>query len=360
MMECALWNILRRAVAAGASDVHLDGMAPPVVRLQGELRPLELFPSAAARNPETWPAAPRPAGLKIAEAAEAIQKEWQTEELFRPVLSERHRAQLRERGECDLACQLPEGQRFRVNLFRSGGTLSASIRVIPDTLPTCEILGLPEAVRKFAALSRGLVLITGATGSGKSTTLAAILNEINTTRRVHILTLEDPVEYRFPPDRSLIHQREVGQDTRSFASGLRAALREDPDVIMVGELRDEETIATALTAAETGHLVFGTLHTAGAVDTVHRILDVFPDREQQIRAQLAASLAAVVSQKLLPRRDGKGRVGAYEVLIMTAALRNLIREGHTQQIRSFMQTGSRLGMQTMEQAVEMLQRTGKI
>lgn len=227
MMECALWNILRRAVAAGASDVHLDGMAPPVVRLQGELRPLELFPSAAARNPETWPAAPRPAGLKIAEAAEAIQKEWQTEELFRPVLSERHRAQLRERGECDLACQLPEGQRFRVNLFRSGGTLSASIRVIPDTLPTCEILGLPEAVRKFAALSRGLVLITGATGSGKSTTLAAILNEINTTRRVHILTLEDPVEYRFPPDRSLIHQREVGQDTRSFASGLRAALRED-------------------------------------------------------------------------------------------------------------------------------------
>lgn len=186
------------------------------------------------------------------------------------------------------------------------------------------------------------------------------MNEINTTRRVHILTLEDPVEYRFPPDRSLIHQREVGQDTRSFASGLRAALREDPDVIMVGELRDEETIATALTAAETGHLVFGTLHTAGAVDTVHRILDVFPDREQQIRAQLAASLAAVVSQKLLPRRDGKGRVGAYEVLIMTAALRNLIREGHTQQIRSFMQTGSRLGMQTMEQAVEMLQRTGKI
>lgn len=359
MMDCALWNILRRAVAAGASDVHLDGTFPPVVRLQGELRPLEPHPPEA-HNPETRPAAPCPEGLKIAEAAQGRKEDWQMEELFRPVLSERHCAQLQEKGECDLACQLPEGQRFRINLFRNGGSLSASIRVIPDTVPVCETLGLPASVRAFATLARGLVLITGATGSGKSTTLAAILNEINTTRRVHILTLEDPVEYRFTPVCSLIHQREVGRDTCSFASGLRAALREDPDVIMVGELRDEETMATALTAAETGHLVFGTLHTAGAVDTVHRILDVFPDREQQIRAQLAASLAAVVSQKLLPRRDGRGRVGAYEVLIMTAALRNLIREGHTQQIRSFMQTGSRLGMQTMEQAVEMLQRTGKI
>lgn len=204
--------------------------------------------------------------------------------------------------------------------------------------------------------SYGLVLVTGPTGSGKTTTLYATLAELNQPEK-NIITLEDPVEYRMEGISQVAVNRKAGL---TFVTGLRSILRQDPDVIMVGELRDEETMATALTAAETGHLVFGTLHTAGAVDTVHRILDVFPDREQQIRAQLAASLAAVVSQKLLPRRDGRGRVGAYEVLIMTAALRNLIREGHTQQIRSFMQTGSRLGMQTMEQAVEMLQRTGKI
>ena len=327
-MDNALWSLLRQAAAIDASALHLCGDGPPRVRLLGDLRPLP-------RDNPAWRA---------------------SEELFRPVLADWHRERLRTDGECDLACQLPEGKRFRVHLFRSGGTLAASIRLIPGAVPTCEGLGLPPVICSFAEWTQGLVLFVGATGSGKSTTLAAILGEINRTRPVHILTLEDPVEYRFQPDRSLIHQREVGQDTHSFASGLRAALREDPDVIMVGELRDEETIATALTAAETGHLVFGTLHTSGAVEAIHRILDVFPDRLRQIQSQLAVSLAAVVSQRLLRRRDGTGRVGAYEILIMTDAMRNLVREGRMEQMRNFMQTGSRLGMQTMEQALATLRR----
>ncbi|MGI6263505.1 MAG: type IV pilus twitching motility protein PilT [Succiniclasticum sp.] len=332
MMECPLWFLLRQAVEAGASDLHLCGDEPPRIRCLGVLQPLQ------QENP-AWLA---------------------SEELFRPVLTEQHRQRLRKDGECDLACQLPEGQRFRIHLFRSGGTLAASIRLIPSVVPTCEGLGLPPVIRSFAEQTQGLILITGATGSGKSTTLAAILDEINRTRPVHILTLEDPVEYRFRPDKSLIHQREVGRDTRSFASGLRAALREDPDVIMVGELRDEETMATALTAAETGHLVLGTLHTSGAIDAVHRVLDAFPDRSRQVQTQLAASLSAVVSQRLLRRRDGTGRIGAYEILVMTDAMRHLVREGRTEQMRNFMQTGSRLGMQTLEQDLAALRRKALI
>ena len=238
--------------------------------------------------------------------------------------------------------------------------LDAAVRIIPNSIPTCSGLGLPEALRKLSELKSGLVLLTGVTGSGKSTTLAAIVNEINRHRAVHILTLEDPVEYRFASDRSLIHQREIGSDTVDFASGLRAALREDPDVIVVGELRDLETISIVVTAAETGHLVLSTLHTRSAVETVDRIIDVFPEQQQrQIRVQLAGCLQAVVSQQLLPDKRG-GRTAAFEIMIVTPALRNLIREGKTQQMGSYLQTGGQYGMQTMEAALEELKRRGRV
>ena len=280
--------------------------------------------------------------------------------LFEPILPEKQRIMLKDKGECDFAYALSSGHRFRINLYRSMEGLEAAVRIIPREVPSCKELGMPEVIQKLAELKSGLVLITGVTGSGKSTTLAAIVNEINRNRAVHVLTLEDPVEYMFVSDKSLIHQREIGRDTNSFVTGLRAALREDPDVVCVGELRDLETIAIAVTAAETGHLVFATLHTRGAAETVNRIIDVFPEQQQQqIRIQLAGSLQAVVSQQLLPNRQG-GRTAAFEIMIVTPALRNLIREGKTQQMESYIQTGSQYGMQTMEAAVEKLKKTGKI
>ncbi|SFE79332.1 type IV pilus twitching motility protein PilT [Succiniclasticum ruminis] len=328
-MNCRIDEILLKAAEMNASDLHISEGGSVIVRIAGTL---------------TKP------GSVLSDVFS----------LFEPVLPGKQRVALKQYGECDFAYALPSGQRFRINLYRSMEGLDAAVRIIPNSIPTCSGLGLPEALRKLSELKSGLVLLTGVTGSGKSTTLAAIVNEINRHRAVHILTLEDPVEYRFASDRSLIHQREIGSDTVDFASGLRAALREDPDVIVVGELRDLETISIVVTAAETGHLVLSTLHTRSAVETVDRIIDVFPEQQQrQIRVQLAGCLQAVVSQQLLPDKRG-GRTAAFEIMIVTPALRNLIREGKTQQMGSYLQTGGQYGMQTMEAALEELKRRGRV
>ena len=360
--------LLLQVAELQASDLHICEGGPPVIRIGGELRRLEgRLPSESgklyfAQEAEgAYRGSSSDLSYTVAEQPSLFSdREHKVHALFAPILPEKQRIALRDKGECDFAWALASGHRFRINLYQSMDGLAAAVRIIPKEVPTCAGLGLPDAVRKLAELRSGLVLLTGVTGSGKSTTLAAIINEINRNRAVHILTLEDPVEYRFVSARSLIHQREVGQDTDSFLSGLRAALREDPDVIAVGELRDLETIAIAVTAAETGHLVFATLHTRGTAETVNRIIDVFPEQQQpQIRIQLAGSLQAVISQQLLPDRQG-GRTAAFEIMVVTPALRNLIREGRTQQIESYIQTGSRYGMQTMEAAVGKLLREGKI
>ena len=263
-------------------------------------------------------------------------------------------------GEIDMAVTV-SNVRCRVNLFRQQGHYSAAIRLLKDKIPELETLGLPDVVKEFTQYKQGLVLITGETGSGKSTTLAAILNTINHTKSLHILTLEDPVEYIYQPEKCIINQREIGKDTMSFAAGLRAALREDPDVILVGEMRDLDTIQTALTAAETGHLVFGTVHTNSAADSIDRIVDVFPaERQQQIRLQLSMTLKAVLSQQLLPRKNQQGRVLACEVMKTDDAIRNLIREGKTPQIQNAIQTTGSIGNILMERAVQNLYRNGTI
>ena len=262
-------------------------------------------------------------------------------------------------GEADLALTIA-GVRCRLNLFRQQGGWSAAIRLLNEHIPDLSELGLPKVVSDFPAYSQGLVLITGETGSGKSTTLAAILNQINRQEAKHILTLEDPIEYIYTPDRCVINQREVGKDTQSFAAGLRAALREDPDVILVGEMRDLETIETALTAAETGHLVFGTVHTNSAADSIDRMVDVFPaQRQQQIRLQLSMTLKAVLSQQLLPRAGG-GRVLACEVMKVDGAIRNLIREGKTPQIANAIQTTGAAGNILMDRCLQNLRTAGVI
>ena len=323
-------DYLAAARRDGASDIHLVCGLPPRYRVDGALRDLEDRPLGAEECLET---------------ARALAGE--------------DFPRLEETGELDLAATL-SGVRCRLNLFRQQGTWSAAIRLLSDRIPALEDLGLPPAVPGFLEFSRGLVLITGETGSGKSTTLAALLQRINETRRLHILTLEDPVEYLYPAGLCTINQREVGRDTASFAAGLRAALREDPDVILVGEMRDLDTIQTALTAAETGHLVFATVHTQSAADSVDRIVDVFPgERQRQTRLQLSMTLRAVLSQQLLPRKGG-GRVLACEVMRTDTAIRNLIREGKTPQIRNAIQTTGAIGNILMERAVQNLYQSGAI
>jgi len=359
-------KLLEKAAQLQASDLHISEKGKDFVRIHGELKVLDdLVPwtlekydrfhgSVEGKGTRSFP-------FSVAEAQSLFPgSECKMMQLFRPILPEKQRFLLRDKGECDFAYSLPSGHRFRINLYRSMGDVNAAIRIIPETVPSCQELQLPEAVERLSSLKSGLVLITGVTGSGKSTTMAAILNEINLNRAVHILTLEDPVEYKFIPVKSMIHQREIGNDSENFPASLRAALREDPDVIMVGELRDLETIATAVTAAETGHLVFSTLHTRNASETINRITDVFPEQQQrQIRIQLAGSLQAVISQQLLPVREG-GRIAAFEIMIVTPALRNLIREGKTQQMDSYIQTGGQYGMQTMDNAIDRLRRGGKL
>ena len=331
-MELA--DLLRTAVEKGASDLHLTAGRPPVLRINGELNFIENQPVLTKEN------------IPI---------------LLEPMLTDERRGELERNGQVDFSYGLPGLGRFRVNVFHQRSTVSAVMRLIPHEIPTFERLGLPEVVKDFTEKTRGMGLITGPTGSGKSTTLASLIDIINTNRSCHIITLEDPIEYLHNHKRSLINQREIGTDTVSFAGALRAALREDPDVILVGEMRDFETIQTALTAAETGHLVFATLHTNDATQTVDRIIDVFPPHQQaQIRIQLSLTLQGIVSQQLLPRADIPGRVLACEVLVATSAVRNIIREGKTYQLPTVMQTGGKLGMQTMDSSLRDLYRPRKI
>lgn len=321
---------VERARKDGASDVHLVRGLKPRYRVDGSIREMgdELLTAEDCAR-----AAGELAGDQLRQA-ETV-------------------------GELDLARTIA-GIRCRVNLFRQQEAWSAAIRLLNDHIPELSELGLPKVVGEFPGYSQGIVLITGVTGSGKSTTLAAMLNQINNREAKHILTLEDPIEYVYTPNRCVINQREIGRDTRSFASGLRAALREDPDVILVGEMRDLETIETALTAAETGHLVFGTVHTNSAADSVDRIVDVFPaERQQQIRLQLSMTLKAVLSQQLLPRVGG-GRVLACEVMKTDGAIRNLIREGKTPQIANSIQTTGAVGNILMDKALNALYAAGTI
>lgn len=263
-------------------------------------------------------------------------------------------------GELDGARTFEDGTRVRINLFRQQGHISAALRLLHATFPELQSLGLPPAVSGFPGLRRGIILVTGQTGSGKSTTLAAVLDEINHTRAAHIITLEDPIEYVYTPDRCIINQREIGVDTHSYTDGLRAALREDPDVILIGEMRDLDTIDTALTAAETGHLVFATLHTGSAADAIDRIVQVFPaGRQQQIRMQLSMTLQAVLSQQLLPDRQG-GRIAACELMMVTPAIRNLIREGKTPQIANALATSAAEGSVTMDASLVRLFKAKRI
>jgi len=327
-------QVLELALASGSSDLHLTAGAPPLLRLDGAIKPIEGY-------------APLMPGTVRA--------------LVYGILSGRQRELLEEERELDCSHPVAGRGRFRVNVYYQRGSLGAALRAIPGHIRSLEELGIPAVVGEFARMTRGLVLVTGSTGQGKSTTLASLIDLINRTRAVHVMTVEDPIEYLHGHKMAVVNQREVGLDTRSFAEALKHALRQDPDVILVGELRDLETIATALTAAETGHLVFGTLHTQDAPGTVQRIIDVFPShQQQQVRVQLAGSLQGVVSQELLPSVSGKGRVAAVEVLVATAAIRNLIREGKVHQIRTAMQAGGKHGMQTMEQSLAQLVRSGQI
>jgi twitching motility protein PilT len=317
--------LLERMVALGASDLHITVGSRPVVRVNGTLQPLE----------GTEPFAPT-----------------ETHQLLYRVLSTEQQKTLEVKRQIDMAHSIPGLARFRVNVYFQRETVGAAFRLIPTEIKTLEELGIPTSLHALTERPRGLVLITGPTGSGKSTTLAALIDEINRKRHEHILTIEDPVEFVHRHKKCIVNQREIGPDTPSFAEGLRAALRQDPDVILLGEMRDLETIGTAITAAETGHLVFATLHTQSAPSTVDRIIDAFPGAQQeQIRVQLAGTLEGIVTQALLKTSDGAGRVAALEVLYPDDAVRNLIRQGKVEQIYSVMQTGTSKGMQTMEQAL---------
>jgi twitching motility protein PilT len=325
-------QLLRFAVAQRASDLHLSAGEPPLVRVHGEIHRVDVPP------------------LSREEA----------HRLIFDVMSDAHRRTFQERLEVDFAFALDDELRFRVNAFVHSRGEGAVFRTIPSRIPRFDELGLPPVLRHLADEDKGLVLVTGPTGSGKSTTLAAMIDHLNETQAGHILTLEDPIEFVHRPKRALVHQREVGTQTQSFHAALRSALREDPDVILVGELRDLETISLALTAAETGHLVLGTVHTASAAKTVDRLVDVFPPTQQaQVRAMLAESLLGVCTQQLLPRAGG-GRAAALEILVGTPAVRNLIREGKTHQLPSAMQVGARAGMVTMEAAVSELIAQGAV
>ena len=323
-------SLIQESRRLGASDLHVTVGGAPMVRLDGHLQQLVATPVTPAQLAE-----------------------------FVALLPDYTRQLLERRGEVDCAWRWGN-ERYRLNIYRQRDQYAMAVRLLNNVVPECEALGMPPALQAVTELSQGLVLIVGPTGSGKTTTLAALVQRINATRAVHIVTLEDPIEYEYPAGQSLIHQREIGRDTTSFARGLRAALREDPDVILVGELRDSETMAIALTAAETGHLVLATLHTQDVTSSVNRIVDGLQQNQQLVRSQLAESLAVVASQRLLARADGQGRVAAYEVLVATDAVRHLIREGQVHQLQSYLQTGARNGMVTMEESVKSLRRTGII
>jgi twitching motility protein PilT len=327
-------QLLNYTLENHASDLHITVGIPPMVRIDGKLYPVEgkerLLPD-------------------------------DTKELVKLVASEDSLAKLDEDGQIDMSYSLPGVGRFRVNIYKQRGSYSMAIRSVPLEIPTIDELDLPDIIKDLSLKKRGLMLVTGPTGSGKSTTLAAMINHINENKNCHILTLEDPIEYLHKHGTSIVNQREIGHDSSTYAKALRAALRQDPDVILIGEMRDLETISTAITAAETGHLVLSTLHTVGAVSTVDRIIDVFPpNQQQQIRIQLSNVLQGVVSQQLLKKKDVEGRRAAMEIMICNPAIRNHIREGKTHQILSSMQTGGRFGMITMDNYILKMYRENLI
>ncbi len=318
-------DLLETMVALGASDLHVTVGSHPVIRLNGSLERLDQFPRLSADD---------------------------SQRLLYRILSTEQQKHLEINRQIDVSYSIPGLARFRVNVYFQRESLGAAFRMIPAELKTLEGLGLPTQLHELSKKPRGLVLVTGPTGSGKSTTLAAVVDEINRTRDDHIMTIEDPIEFLHRHKRCIVNQREIGPDAISFADALRGALRQDPDVILLGEMRDLETISTAITAAETGHLVFATLHTQDAPSTIDRLIDVFPAAQQeQIRVQLAATIQGIVTQTLLPTVDGKGRVAALEILLPDDAVRNLIRQAKVEQIYSVMQTNTGRGMQTLEQAL---------
>jgi twitching motility protein PilT len=332
--EPNLAEFLETVIGKNASDLHLTSGLPPMIRVHGELQPIAGFRKLFPQDLQA---------------------------MLYSMLTQKQREIFEEKLELDLSYSLPGKARFRVNVFQQRDAMGSVMRLIPFEIKDLDVLGLPAAVKEFARMRRGLVLVTGVTGSGKSTTLAGLVDIVNSSRSEHIMTVEDPIEFLHRHKRSVVNQREVGTDTHSFASALKHVLRQDPDVILVGELRDLETISMALSAAETGHLVFATLHTQDAPQSVDRIIDVFPPHQQeQIRVQLAGTLAGIVSQQLLPTSDGKGRVVAAELLFATPAVRNLIREGKTHQIYTSMQAGGKFGMQVMDQNLAELVKKGKV
>ncbi|MBN2260537.1 MAG: type IV pilus twitching motility protein PilT [Clostridiales bacterium] len=327
-------DLLRQALEARASDLHLTVKVPPLIRVDGDLIPMPGRETLETEN---------------------------IKEIVDEMMSAEQKEKFERLGEIDISYSQHGVGRFRVNIYRQRGSIGAAMRVVNSKIPTLEELGLPEVVRDLTQKRRGLILVTGPTGSGKSTTLASMIDIINSERSEHILTLEDPIEYLHKHKSSMVNQREIGADSQSYANALRAALRQDPDVILVGEMRDLETIATAITAAETGHLVLSTLHTLGAGKTIDRIVDVFPPYQQeQIRVQLASVLEGIISQQLIVNSACNGRVGAFEVLTVNSAVRNMIREGKTYQIPSVIQTGAKFGMVSMDKALEHLYKNAEI
>ncbi|MFN8152146.1 MAG: type IV pilus twitching motility protein PilT [Solirubrobacterales bacterium] len=326
--------VLNRMVELGASDVHLTPGFPPAIRVRGQITPME------GQTPLT----PQ-----------------ETREVVYSILNDDQRKRFENNMQLDFAYAIPNVARFRVNCFFQRGAISAAFRFIPESIKSLGQLGLPPVLEEFTRKPRGFVLVTGPTGSGKTTSLAAMIDSINAERDEHILTIEDPIEFMHPHKRCIVNQREIGADAPDFAAALKAALRQDPDVILVGEMRDLETISTALTAAETGHLVFATLHTQSTAQTVDRIIDVFPAGQQaQVRMQLSIALQGIVTQQLLPTADGLSRACACEILVPSPAIRNLIREGKTHQIYSAIQTSGASGMQTMDAHLAQLVRQGRI
>lgn len=326
-------NLLEYVVRQDASDLHLTVGVPPMVRIDGDLKPV----------PGTQPLTAQEVEKLILAVVDDIQKEILLKDM-----------------EVDFSFAFGDVARFRANAYHQKGNLGLALRLIPTKIRTIEDLGLPKVVNNFTEFPRGLVLVTGPTGSGKSTSLAAMVDKINKEKALHIITVEDPIEYTHSHQKSVVEQREVHYDTRSFAAALRSVLREDPDVVLIGEMRDLETIAAAITIAETGHLVLATLHTNNAAQSVDRMIDVFPPhQQQQIRVQLSNILQAIVSQRLIPAIGG-GRIAAAEVMVATAAVRNIIREGKTHQLDAVIQTGGEEGMQTMDKTLATLVKTGKI
>jgi twitching motility protein PilT len=336
-MELMIEDLMEQLIEMGGSDLHLSAGLPPYFRISGHLQPI---------------------GDQSLSAEEC-------QRLIFSMLNNTQRKNLEQNWELDCSYGVRGLARFRVNVYKDRGTYAACLRALSTKIPSFDKLGLPDVVREMAEKPRGLILVTGPTGSGKTTTLAAMIDLINKTRAEHILTIEDPIEFVYEPIKSLIHQRQLGEDTKSFSNALRAALREDPDIILVGEMRDLETISLAISAAETGHLVFGTLHTSSAAQTVDRMIDVFPsERQTQVRVQLSNSLVAVFSQTLVSKKNVKpgeyGRIMAQEIMVITPAIANLIREGKTAQIYSAIQTGGKLGMQTLEKVLADQYRGGLI